>query len=216
VGSFGFIHVAQIAQALLHTDYGRLARVLYQLLQPGGILTWTEAEFPVTTSKALDTIISLLCQALDEAGQRFTPTTRFEEIMAEQREQSGIPEPHRRNLTITAWMPYWLSEAGFAELDEIGHLFSLQAGTELHAAFVEQVEYGLTKIRPFLLHQRVLDGWRLDALFARARKEMRRSDFSGLLSAVTLCARKPDPHATRPLPHQQREAGRTQPLSEAS
>jgi SAM-dependent methyltransferase len=205
--TFGFIHIAQIAQALLSTDYQRLASSMYQLLLPGGILSWTEAEFPLTTSKALDTIISLLCQALDEAGHRFTPHTRFEEIMAEQRELCGLPEPHRRNLQITAWMPYWLSEAGFVELDEVGHLFSLQAGTELHAAFVEQVDDALTKIKPFLLRHRVLDGKRIDALCGRALKEMRRPDFGGLLSVVTLCARKPDPHPAPLVQQGQQETG---------
>jgi SAM-dependent methyltransferase len=207
--AFGFIRVCNVAEALLRSNYQKMAKRLFQLCQPGGFVAWTEAEFPVTTSRALDAIIFSLCRALERSGHTFRPASSAQEA-------PDLLPCSRRTLQIQAWLGFWLTEAGFAELDEIGHMLVVTYGQPLHAAFVEQVEATLTRIRPLLIRTGVLTDKQLEGLFASALKEIRSPGFGGMLYLKTVCARKPDPYAPRPLPYQQQEAGHTQPLNETS
>jgi SAM-dependent methyltransferase len=187
--AFGFIRLCNIVEGLLKTDYQVLAKRLFRLAQPGGFLAWTEAEFPVTTSRALDAIIFYLCGALEQSGHTFHTASHSPQAHA-------LLPFYRRTLQIQAWLGFWLAEAGFAELDEAGHMLVVTYGQPLHAAFVEQVDYTLARIRPLLIRTGVLTDRQIEELFSDALKEIQSPGFGGMLYIKTVCARKPDPGNT--------------------
>ncbi len=190
--AFGFIRVCNVAEAMLRVNYQALAKRLFRLCLPGGFVAWTEAEFPVTTSRVLDAIIYHLCGALEQSGHTF----RTVPSSPQEHELSPF---YRRTLQIQAWLGFWLAEAGFAELDEFGHMLVVTYGQPAHTAFVEQVDYTLTRIRPFLIRTGVLTDQKIEALFSDALNEIQSPDFGGMIYLKTVCARKPDPSAPQAL-----------------
>jgi ubiquinone/menaquinone biosynthesis C-methylase UbiE len=184
--AFGFIHVSNIAEALLKTDYQQLSKRLYQLALPGGYVAWTEGEFPTTTSQALDQLIFQLCAALDHVGHSFG--------------QEPGTLPYRRTLQIQNWLGYWLTEAGWTEIDECYTTLNLSARQPLHQPFLQMLEHTLPRIIAFLVRLGVLQERAAHKLAERTLLEVGRPDFGGLLYITTATARKPDPGNTRPLP----------------
>jgi ubiquinone/menaquinone biosynthesis C-methylase UbiE len=73
--SFGFVRASFLAQTMLFTDFPRLAKELYRVTVPRGLVTWTECEFPITSSPALQCLFALVCRALDAVGHRYAPPT---------------------------------------------------------------------------------------------------------------------------------------------
>jgi ubiquinone/menaquinone biosynthesis C-methylase UbiE len=192
--AFGFIHVSNIAEALLKTDYQALAKRLYQLALPGGYIAWTEGEFPTTTSQALDQLTFHLCAALDAVGHSFS------------QEPPTVCRLYRRSLQITYWLTYWLTEARWCQIDELHLVFNLSARQPLHQPFTQILTATLPRLQAFLVHVGTLKERDAERLCERALLEVGRPDFSGLLHATTVIARKPDPNQTPPAPSAQAAA----------
>src|SRR5436190_73544 len=66
------------ARSVLTADYPTLARMCAALCRPGGIVCWTEAELPITTSAAFERLTAFVCEALQRAGQRFISESMWE------------------------------------------------------------------------------------------------------------------------------------------
>jgi ubiquinone/menaquinone biosynthesis C-methylase UbiE len=189
--AFSFIHVSNIAEALLKTDYQQLSKRLYQLALPGGYIAWTEGEFPTTTSQALDQLTFHLCAALDSLGHSFNQETPTAYRL------------YRRSLQITYWLTYWLTEARWCQIDELPITLKLSARQPFHQPFLQILQATLPRIKAFLVHVGTLKERDAEHLCERALLEVSRPDFGGLLHATTVIARKPDPGNTRPSPARQ-------------
>lgn len=183
---FDFIHVSNIAEALLKTDYQALAKRLYQLALPDGYIAWTEGEFPASTSQALDQLTVHLCAALDAVGHSFGQDTQ------------GVYKSYRRSLQITHWLTYWLAEAGWSQIDEIHLTLPLSAHQLLHQPFLKILQATLPRIKAFLVRLGTTTERDAQRLCERILLEVNRPDFGGLIHVTTTTARKPDPGNTPP------------------
>ena len=76
--SFDLIHLSFLSRYILAVDFPALAQMCVALCRPGGVLCWTEAELPITTSPAFERLTSLVCETLQRAGQSFIPEARWE------------------------------------------------------------------------------------------------------------------------------------------
>jgi hypothetical protein len=66
---FDLVHLSLLGQYILAVNYPALAQACAALCRPGAMLCWMEAELPLTNSPAFEHLTSLVCEALQRAGQ---------------------------------------------------------------------------------------------------------------------------------------------------
>ena len=189
-GSLDLIHLAFMAPSLLTTSYPALLAALFPLARPGGLLLWTETELPITTSPACERFTSLICQALDSAGQSFVPSL-FRELAELRQERTGHPPVERRHVGITMMMGSWLRECGFQQVECHAHAVEVSAGTRAHPTYVRQIEVALRQIRPWLLAQGLLDEQAYTGLSSQVLAQVQQEDFCGLCYLLTVRGQTP-------------------------
>jgi ubiquinone/menaquinone biosynthesis C-methylase UbiE len=181
---FDLVHLAFLAEAILSVDYAALARSLLHLLHPGGVLVWTEAELPLTTSAACERLFALTLQAIDHAGQRF--------LMRDW----GMPNqrligPPRTFLGITPALGHWLRIAGYESQQQAVAALDVSHGQPLHSQFVNAaLEFG-KRIQPFLVQHSVISEAECKQLRETVYRELRSPGFCGMAYILTISARKP-------------------------
>jgi len=182
-GHFDVIHVAFLAEALLSIDYAALARSLMRLLRPGGVLVWTEAEFPLTLSAACERLFALTLQAIDRAGQSFL-------LPAVRSPWHTLAGPERTFLGITPMLGMWLREAAYEEQQEIVAALEVSRGQPLYSQFVNAaLEFG-KRIQPFLAQHQVISEPECERLREEMYADLRRPDFCGMAYVFTISACK--------------------------
>lgn len=176
------VHLAFLAEAILTVDYAALARSLFRLLRPGGLLVWTEAEMPLTTSAACERLFALTVQALEQARQTFF-----------MREWGGVwhSPVERRYLGITPMLGHWLRAAGYENQQQTVAALDVSHSQPLHSQFVNAVlEFG-KRIQLFLVQQGVIAEAECEHLREQVYHELRTPDFCGMGYVLTISARKP-------------------------
>ncbi len=194
---YDLIHLSFLSRYALTLDYALLARVCVALCKPGSMICWTEAELPITTSPAFERWTALLCQGLQQVGQRFTVEPRHLPRSAD-----ATPfADQRRELGITPLLGRWLRDAGCGwhpdafqtwsrwhrhprVVRQQGVVLDLSAGTFLHAAFVHEALVGAEQIQPFLLRTGAISSAEYATLLKQMAAELQRKDFYG--SALVL------------------------------
>jgi len=180
---FDLIHVAYLSEALLSIDYAALARALLRLLRPGGVLVWTEAEFPLTLSAACERLFALTLQAIDRAGHSFL-------LPAVRSPWHTLADPERTFLGITPMLGLWLREAGYEEFQEGVAALEVSRGQPLYSQFVHAVLSFSNRIQPFLVQQQVINETECQQLREEVCTDLRRPDFCGMGYVLTVSARK--------------------------
>jgi ubiquinone/menaquinone biosynthesis C-methylase UbiE len=185
--SFGFVRATFLARALLFTDFPRLARALYRVTAPQGVVAWTECELPITSSPALQQIFALVTRALDAVGHRYAPPTELEMLMRQRRAQPGIKEGPRMHLGITPYLAYWLAQAGFRDVRYSAHAIDISASNRaMHGAFCEHALLFLQAIQPLLLFKaKVIEEGAYAELMKDAEVQMGDLRFCGIIFGVT-------------------------------
>lgn len=181
---FDLMHVAFLAEAILTVDYAALARSLVRPLRPGGVLVWTEAEMPLTTSAACERLFALTLQALDHAGQRFL----MRDWGAAWNSPTTVP---RTFLGLTPQLGRWLRTAGFEKSQQTVAALEVSHGQPLHSQFVNAVlEFG-RRIQPFLVQHSVIGEEECQHLRESVYRELRQPTFCGMAYVFTISAHKP-------------------------
>ena len=199
--SFDLIHLSFLGRYILTTDFPRLARISAALCRPGGMVCWTEAELPRTTSAACERLSVLVCEALQRAGQSFISESMWawtELVVA----HSGKPGAgadrssyQRRQLSITPMLSRWLRDAGCGALREksvcgtwgidervihqAAYAIDVSAGQPAYEGFLGQVRRFARQVRPFLLQHKVIEEKEYAALCDRLQEELASSEFCG-------------------------------------
>lgn len=181
---FDLVHVAFLAEAILSVDYAALARLLLCLLRPGGVVVWTEAELPLTTSAACERLFTLTLQALNHAGQSFLlPDWRFS--------YTRLTAPQRTFLGITPMLGHWLRAAGYENQQQTVAALDVSHGQPLHSQFVNTtLDFG-RRMQPFLMQHGVIKETECERLREQMYRELRAPDFCGMVYIFTISARKP-------------------------
>ena len=113
--SFDLVHLSFLGRYILTADYPKLTHTCVALCRPGGMVCWTEAELPVTTSAAFQRLIALICDALERAGRSFMSESMWElaELVAAHSGKPGADRSsyQRLQLGITPMLGRWLRRA---------------------------------------------------------------------------------------------------------
>jgi ubiquinone/menaquinone biosynthesis C-methylase UbiE len=193
--SFDLINLMILAPALLTLDYQLLVQRLVALCRPGGLLRWTEMEFPLTSSPAFEQLVRLTLHALQQVGHSFIPLSlqAIAEVFDEWRREEGKPvvPVHRRHLGITPLMGQWLRKARYQHIRHFPTAIEVSTGTPAHAHFLRQVEVYTQQIMPFLFAQGVITEADSASLLTQIREELQQERFCGLCMMLTVCAQAP-------------------------
>ena len=210
-GSFDLVHLSFLGRYILTTDYPGLAQACAALCRPAGIVCWTEAELPLTTSAAFERLTSLVCEALQCAGQSFIPESMWEwaELFAARSGKPGVDRStyQRRHLGITPMLGRWLRDAGCGAqrerplysvwgIDErviyqTAYAIEVSAGQPAHEGFVAQARRFAHQVKPLLLRTGVIEEGEHAALCDRLETELTNQEFCGLSFLLRAWAPRP-------------------------
>jgi len=210
-GSFDLVHLSLLGRYILTVNYPALAQTGASLCRPGGIVCWTEAELPITTSPAFERLTSLVCEALHRAGQSFIPESMWEwaELFAARSGKTGVERSSykRHSLGITPMLDRWLRDAGCGAqrerplysiwgidervIHETAYAIEVSTGQPAHEGFVAQTRRFAHQVKPLLLRTRVIEAMEHAALCDQLGTELASQEFCGL--AFLLRAWAPHP-----------------------
>jgi ubiquinone/menaquinone biosynthesis C-methylase UbiE len=199
-GSFDLIHLSFLSRYILTANYPALAQVATTFCRPGGIVCWIEAELPVTNSPACEQLVSLVCTALQRAGQSFIPESMWEwaAYFAPHSGSSGLDRStfQRRHLGITPMLGGWLRNAGCGApperpryglwqtithvIHEEASVIDVSAGQPAHAVFPQQVMRFAQQVQSLLLRTGVIEEREFVVLCSQLEMELALPAFCGL------------------------------------
>jgi ubiquinone/menaquinone biosynthesis C-methylase UbiE len=210
-GSFDLVHLSLLGRYILTVNYPTLAQACAALCRPGGMLCWTEAELPITNSPAFERLTSLVCEALQRAGQSFIPERMWEwaELFATRSGKAGIDRtPYKRHsLGITPMLGRWLHDAGCGAprerpvyslrgidarvIHQTAYAIEVSAGQPAHAGFVAQARRFAHQVKPFLLRTEVIEEMEHAAVCDQLAGELASPEFCGLCFLLRAWAPRP-------------------------
>ena len=203
-GSFDLVHLSMLSRYILTANYPALAQACAALCRPGGVICWTEAELPITNSPACEQLTSLVCEALEKAGQSFI-TEHMWHVSALFSPHAGMAKTERsaytrRHLGITMMLGGWLRDAGCGAIPETpsyshwgrdshvihetASVIEVSAGQPAHEAFVRQAMRFSQRVKPLLLRTEVIVEMEHTALCTQLEEELTNRNFCGLFQLL--------------------------------
>jgi ubiquinone/menaquinone biosynthesis C-methylase UbiE len=203
-GSFDLVHLSMLGRNILTANYPALAQACAALCRPGGMVCWTEAELPITNSPACERLISLICEAVQRAGQSFI-SQRMWQVAVLFASRSGMVASanstyKRRHLGITMMLRSWLRDAGCGallethqhtlrgrdthEIHQAASVIEVSVGQPAHEAFVRQAMRFSQRVKPLLLRTEVIAEAVYSALCGKLEEELTHKDFCGLFQLL--------------------------------
>jgi ubiquinone/menaquinone biosynthesis C-methylase UbiE len=197
---FDLVHLSFLGRYILTANYPALAQACAALCRPGGIVCWTEAELPVTSSASFERLTALVCEALQRAGQSFIPTQLWEwaELVAVHSGKAGVERSsyQRRHLGITPMLGRWLRDVGCGAqretpvfsiwginkrvIHQTVYAIGVSAGQPAYEGFVAQARRFARQVKPFLLRTEVIEEREYVPLCDRIETELTSPEFCGL------------------------------------
>ena len=158
--SFGLIHLHFLAGEITLQQFPPLLVSLTRICLPGGLLVWTEAELPITTSLTCQHLCSLILQGLQTRGYVFS---------------------QGNSLGLTAQMGNMLSDAGYKCTQSKAYAIDISARSIGNDAFVTQLNISRQQIRTFLLDVGKTTTTEFENLYLEMQQEIQEEKFCGLL-----------------------------------
>jgi ubiquinone/menaquinone biosynthesis C-methylase UbiE len=165
--SFGLIHLHFLAGEITLQQFPPFLQSLARICQPDGLLVWTEAELPITTSLACQHLCSLVLQALQASGHVFS---------------------QGNSLGLTARMGNMLSDAGFKSTQSKAYAIDISASSKGNEVFVKQLSDSRQHILTFLLEVGITTAAEFKDLYVEMQREIQEEQFCGLLYVRTVVA----------------------------
>jgi ubiquinone/menaquinone biosynthesis C-methylase UbiE len=165
--TFSLIHLHFLVGEITLQEFPPLLQSLARISHPGGLLIWTEAELPITTSLACQHLCSLILQGLQTRGYVFS---------------------QGNSLGLTAQMGSMLSDAGYKCTQSRAYAIDISARSKGNGAFVTQLNISRPQIRTFLLEVGVTTTTEFENLYLEMQQEIQEEQFCGLLYIRTVVA----------------------------
>lgn len=163
--SFDLIHLRFLTGDVSLQQFPPLLWSLVRICRPRGVVVWTEAELPITTSLACRHLCALIQRGL-LAG--------------------GYISSRGNSLGVTARMGPWLNEAGCRITQSRVYAIDISAGSQGHDAFVRQVRLSGGQARTFLLEMGLTTAEKFEEVFLEMQHEIEEENFCGMLYVRTL------------------------------
>jgi hypothetical protein len=163
--SLDLIHLHFLTGVVPLQQFLSCIQSITQICNSGGLLVWTEAELPITTSLACQRLCSLVWQGLQAKGHVLS---------------------HGNSMGITARMSIWLHEAGWQITLSKAYAIDISIGSKGNEAFVTQKCMASEQIRTFLLGIGITTAPEFEHIFSDMQQEIQDQQFCGLLYRRTL------------------------------
>ncbi len=163
--SFDLIQLRFLAGNVTPQQFPPLLLSLARTCLPGGLIVWTEAEWPITTSLACQRLCTMVQKGLQVSGRAFTPGD---------------------SLGVTARMGRWLADARYRITQSRAYAIDISAGARGHDAFARQVRLSGKQLRTFLLEQDVTTAAEFEQIYLEMQQEIAQEQFCGMLYLRTL------------------------------
>jgi ubiquinone/menaquinone biosynthesis C-methylase UbiE len=170
--SFDLVHARVIAAVMNPSTWSRLLAECKRILRPGGIICWIEAEAGPINQPAIDTLFSLIFQALKRSGRGYSPAGR--------------------NPGIHAMMGRLLRDAGFQNIQSKADILDFSFDTPDHESSCQSTMMMFKQAQPFLLQMKVATQEELEALYEQAMEEVNSEDFCAISYFRTCWGYKPE------------------------
>ncbi len=167
--SCGLIHLHFLAGEITLQEIPQLLLSFARLLRPGGYIVWTEAELPITTSIAFQSLCSLLLQAL---------------------QARGYAHSQGNSLGLTARMGSMLDDVGYKYIHSKAYAIDISARSKGNDACISQLSISHQQIRTFLLESGSTTASEFEDLYREIQQEIREELFCGLLYVRTVVAKR--------------------------
>ncbi len=158
--SFGLIHLHFLAGEISLEHFPPFLLSLARISRPGGLLVWTEAELPITTSLACQHLCALILQALQASGYALS---------------------QGNSLGLTAQMSGMLDDAGYRCTHSKAYAIDISAKSKGNHAFITQLSLSRSQIRAFLLESELTTITEFEDLYVEMQQEIHEEQFCGLL-----------------------------------
>src|SRR5579859_3348421 len=136
---FDLIHTAFLAPYLLRMDYLALLQTLWGLCRSGGLVCWTEMEFPLTNSPAFERLMSLTCEALTSVGQNSPSYSIAAQFSPARHTREAATLLHKRGyLGMIPLLGTRFQQAGYQQVQQIATPIEVSFGTEANPCFTRQ------------------------------------------------------------------------------
>ena len=158
--SFSLIHLHFLVGEVTLQEFPLLLQSFARISHIGGLLIWTEAELPITTSLTCQHLCSLILQGLQTRGYVFS---------------------QGNSLGLTAQMGSMLSDAGYKCTQSKAYAIDISARSIGNDAFVTQLNISRQQIRTFLLDVGKTTTTEFENLYLEMQQEIQEEKFCGLL-----------------------------------
>ncbi len=163
--SFDLICLRFLAGDVTLEQFPPLMQSLARICRTRGLLVWTEAELPITTSPACQQLCAMIQQALQASGDAFAPA---------------------HSMWVTAHMDRCLSNAGFRIAQSKTYAIDISTGSKGHDTFVRQVLISGEQVRSYLLEKGITTAERFAEVFGEIQQDIQQENFYGMLYLKTL------------------------------
>lgn len=171
-GSFDLVNTRFIVAFMLPSVWPKFVRECRRILSPGGVLRLTDLEWGFSNKAAFEKYSGLFSQALQKAGQSFSP--------------NGL------HMGITPMLVRILQDAGYQNIQKKAHMIDFSAGTEANEGFYQDLKVGFKLVQPFLTKWKVATQEEVDELYEQLLTEMRSDDFCAYWLLITAWGEKPE------------------------
>ncbi len=168
--SFDLVNARFIFSFMPPTSWPTLIQECWRVTRPGGFIRLTEWEYPITNAPACEKMNGFFTQALQIAGQSFSPDGR--------------------HLCITPMLESFLQETNYKNIQRRAFASNFSWNSDAHSAVYEINQIGYLLIQPFLLKMGVSTQEELSALYEQGLQEMRSSSFRGMVFYLSVLGEK--------------------------
>ena len=151
---FNLLHLHFLAGVITLQQFPPFLQSLARTCHPGGLLVWTEAELPITTSLACQHLCSLVLRGLQARGHVFS---------------------QGNSLGLTARMGSMLSDAGYKCTQSKAYAIDISARSNGNDAFVTQLSIARQQIRTFLLEVEITTVTEFEVCIWKCNKRFKRN-----------------------------------------
>ncbi len=169
--SFQYINARFLVGLMKPDAWPPLVQECTRLLAPGGTLCLTESEWPITNSKAYETLKRMVTQALWVAEQSLSPDGQ--------------------EFGVTPMLSHFLYEAGYHAIGHKATAMEWSAGTALNTASYYQCQAAFELLRPFVLKMGMATQETYVSLFAQMLDDLCSPSFCAISYPLTVWGQKP-------------------------
>jgi len=168
--TFDLISISPIINRISLDSCPQLLAECMRILRPGGSIRICEGDWGSGNTPAFETLSGLLTQAMQRAGQSFSPTGR-----------TIGPLPVIAHL---------LRKSGFQNVCSKADILDFSSGTQAHEGMYQNYCILFKLAEPFLLNMNAIEENAFDELYDLALTEMLANDFCGAWTLLTAWGHK--------------------------